>query len=232
MHLLELKTLTISLMTMGELFSSEQAFIWLGRSSYSDALERQQSESLNSPSIRLLGFETPEPTITLGRMARIDQEVLGESTFRIVATDRGGQATLHSPGQLVLFPVIPQNEESLRPKGLVCALLSFLDAILKKEYGVTLENRGDGLYTPKGKMAFIGLRIDKQGVRHGMALNICNDLQLFSQIRSCGVAGAQHDRLIDYSKKVDPEQVFSKLRSSTCNLTEIPSAISVCSARS
>ena len=52
-----------------------------------------------------------EPVITLGSRAGIqdlrDSAAPGGRAIPIVTSERGGQATLHAPGQLISYPVVP-----------------------------------------------------------------------------------------------------------------------------
>lgn len=195
-------------------------FEWLGKITYTQGLEAQSARFEGCERPFLLGFETTQPTVTLGRSTQISSEVINSEGLLILPTDRGGQATLHSPGQLVLFPVLPKlSLQTIRPRDLICQLLRDLHLRLKQHYSVLIENRGDGLYTANGKLAFIGLRLSREGVRHGLALNVSNDLAEFQKIRSCGIAGAPHDQIFHYDRKADPEQVFRRLSSTSCDLT-------------
>lgn len=194
---------------------------WRGLTDYPAALEIQRASwerrragspwRIEIPSDDLLlGFEHPS-VITLGSrgslVADISPEAAG-SDIPVIPTDRGGQATLHSPGQLVIYPIF-----DLRARGL--GVREFVEAIqeatrlLLLDYGVTSRPaEGAGLVTERGKIAFIGLRIERGITRHGVSLNVTNDLSLFSTIRSCGVRGAALDRLSDYGAELPSLQLL------------------------
>ncbi len=108
--------------------------------------------------------------------------------------DRGGQATIHNPGQLVIFPVI--NIKDLGTRAWVNFLLKVTRLTLAEfDFHSVCVDGAPGLYSAKGKVASIGVRI-RQGIStHGVAVNIYNELSDFGLIRACGVDGAQVDQL-------------------------------------
>lgn len=186
--------------------------LWLGTMEYKDAVEKQQQMYSSWRGPFFMGFETPQPTITLGLTAKRATEVMEvPEGFVVESTDRGGQATLHSPGQLVIFPVLDLRQLELGPRDLVCELLKTLHRPLVKTVGDQLKMQEDGLYTPKGKLAFIGMRLKNRQVFHGLSLNVSNDLSQFAVIRSCGRSQASHDSLSQYMKNPQPKQVFESL---------------------
>ena len=175
---------------------------YLGRIDLEQALKVQQEtlqKSLRGGGGAVLGFEL-EPVVTLGVRAHADEvseaaaPPLRRAGFAIERVDRGGQATLHNPGQLVIFPVVPVGD--LGPRAWVCRLIKTTQ---KMATGLQQELRWDelspGLYDDFGKVVSIGVRL-RQGVStHGLAINVHNDLVPFSWIRACGRASAPMSRL-------------------------------------
>lgn len=88
---------------------------WLGSSDYEATLQKQLDAA---DRVRLVGLpcllacEHPA-VITLGKRGQplsdvlASMDLLRQQQIKIVATDRGGQATLHNEGQLVIYPVMP-----------------------------------------------------------------------------------------------------------------------------
>ena len=68
-----------------------------------------------------MGFEYPV-TITLGIRGQTSVdllesvEVLEKRGLSVIPTDRGGKATIHSPGQLVIYPILPLKNWGLGVK--------------------------------------------------------------------------------------------------------------------
>lgn len=153
--------------------------------SYAAALEAARPGTV-------LGFE-PDPVVTLGHRADLKSAFLWpaarfeELGFAILPTDRGGEATIHSPGQLVIFPAL-----DVRPVG-VRRFVGLLESATRRwltrfQVEATWNPCEPGLYTREGKVVSIGLRVQKGIVRHGLAINVRNDLKVFSGIRVCGKA--------------------------------------------
>lgn len=165
---------------------------WLGRTPYQNALEEQRrahESVLAGGTDVLLGVEHPT-VITLGvRGCRDNDLFAGASAFDVIETDRGGQATLHNEGQLVIYPIVDLRRRKMSPREFVRHLLETTALLLRSE-GLPADAREDqaGVYTPHGKIGFCGLRIDRGVSRHGLSLNIRNDLSPFAAIRPCGLS--------------------------------------------
>lgn len=157
----------------------------------------------------ILGLQHPA-VVTLGYRAEHSQEVNSQlSPIPVLQTQRGGLATLHSEGQLVIYPVFSLKKYNLGVKDYVQLLLQSTQLLLS-ELGVETENNSQavGLYTQRGKIAFCGIQVKNGITMHGLSLNVSNDLGLFSSIRSCGVSEASFDRLADYNVDINHEKLF------------------------
>lgn len=108
----------------------------------------------------------------------------------VVPIDRGGDVTLHNPGQLVGYPIF--NLTTLKPD-LHWYLRTVEDAIIDTvaAYGIT-GDRVDGLtgvwVDGQRKVCAIGIHCRKWVVYHGFALNVVNDLREFQYIVPCGIS--------------------------------------------
>ena len=160
---------------------------------YREALERQLSlverRIKGSVSDRLILVEHP-PVVTQGRSGsrgdlRISEEVLRRKGIDVYAADRGGQATYHSPGQLVAYPIIQLVEKDLHRY--LRALMSVVAAVLRR-YGLkpVFKKGRPGIWVDSGKIASIGIAVKKWVAYHGIALNVNNDLEGFRWIVPCG----------------------------------------------
>lgn len=133
-----------------------------------------------------------EPIITLGGRAGLeDLRFLpgdARAPLEVVASERGGLATLHAPGQLVSYPVvpIPNRDLSMYVHGLEEVLITVLARI-----GIEASRRNGypGLYVAGNKIASVGLRCQRWISSHGTSLNVTVDLSLFDLIVSCGEPG-------------------------------------------
>ncbi len=185
---------------------------FMGLQSYEDILV-QQRELVNSirgtKDIHIMGLEF-YPVITLGVRGRREDDLVShfQSDIPVVQTDRGGQATMHTPGQLVIYPMIDLKSHGIGVRDFVCVLIKSTAALLKK-YGIESHSgESAGLYTAMGKIAFLGIRLDQGVVRHGLALNVSNDTNYFNSIRSCGVSSASLDRVQNYDSGADLDLNF------------------------
>jgi lipoate-protein ligase B len=169
---------------------------------YGDALERQLA--LHA---RRVAGEAPDtivvvrhpPTITLGRRApeddvAMDRAELERRGVAVVRSDRGGRATYHGPGQVVVYPIVSIASLGLGVKDWVCLLEGALIDTLE-DYGIEGRRRDGtaGIWTGEdgreAKIASLGLRVARGVSYHGIALNTGLDASIFDCIVTCGVRG-------------------------------------------
>ena len=185
-------------------------FCYYGLVKFERALELQASawaETHKDGQTRILAFEHPA-VVTLGKRSQNDVDVLPNNSLPVCQIDRGGHATLHSRGQLVIYPIVKLSKVGMTIRDFVDYLHSTTIHTLKKNGVEARAGAAPGLFTENGKIAYIGLRVDRGVTRHGIAINIRNDLSLFSNIRSCGVTNAQHDSLHKHDLQITPQQFF------------------------
>jgi lipoyl(octanoyl) transferase len=175
----------------------------LGRTQYKVALERQH-DWFQSNCIGLLHFE-PEAVITLGLRSHDEQT---PPSVPVLKVDRGGEATYHGHGQAVFFPAIHLPSAGLGVRDWVKFLLTVTHETVSR-FGIPSQMRLDtpGLFTRNGKLAAIGLKIQKGWNRHGLALNVKGDLLPFEKIRPCGVPGAKIDQISHWRSDLELEEV-------------------------
>lgn len=166
-------------------------------------------------------------TVTLGRRghasALLGKNRLQNAGAEVYTVDRGGEATLHNPGQLVVYPIVKLEDYGLTVVDIVRkTAYAVADALLT--YGVTATYDADlpGLWCDLGeldtykklddvsyrKVASVGMRITKGTSTHGLALNVINDLTPFSWIEACGMRNSPMCRVVD----LVPEIVFNELK--------------------
>jgi lipoyl(octanoyl) transferase len=179
---------------------------WLGRVEFAEALALQERivvKKRNDPSSgdELLLLEH-EPVYTIGRTP--DQSSLSATRSRrtrdgelgaarlphpLFATNRGGQATYHGPGQLMGYPII-----DLRRCGQdLHKYLRWIEQLLIEllaTYGIGASRRESltGVWVGDRKIASIGVGVRHWITMHGFALNVCGDLSPFNHIIPCGIS--------------------------------------------
>lgn len=169
-----------------------------GEVGYARALEMQRAaaaalrEGRGPETLFLL---THPPVITMGRRATEDhvlfsREELARRGVELVETDRGGDVTFHGPGQVVGYPIL-----DLRRRGLGAhTYLRFLEEkLIGVLAGFGIEGFRDpeytGVWTARGKIAAMGIRVSGGVSLHGFALNVRTDLAQFGLIVPCGIQG-------------------------------------------
>lgn len=161
--------------------------------------------------VEIFCFES-EPVITLGIRANPERDVLQRSNVEILRVDRGGEATYHGPGQLVIFPALHLPEWHLSVRQWVGLLLDTTVELLS-QHGIPAgwSEGKPGVFTPHGKIASVGLKVRGGWSRHGLALNVTGDLEPFSHIRACGVASAAMDQMAQWPHaKTDFQQISAQ----------------------
>lgn len=169
-----------------------------GIMAYQPAWDLQQQLHLACVQERLAGaiiFLQHPPVITLGKNAEqrfvlMAPEALRERGVDIVAVDRGGEATAHMLGQLVVYPIIPIAARGLTVRSYVDALESAIIATLG-ELGISAFTDPDypGVWCGNDKICALGVRIKQRVSMHGLALNVSNSFELFEAIVPCGILG-------------------------------------------
>jgi lipoyl(octanoyl) transferase len=141
------------------------------------------------------------PCYTLGRGAseaylRFDPAAPPWPLHRI---DRGGEVTHHTPGQLVLYPVLNLQRHGadlhiyLRDlEQVVIDLLAGLGLRGERIAGLT------GVWLEGRKLAAIGVGARRWISQHGLALNVSCDLAGFDPVVPCGIADRPVGRLVDW----------------------------------
>lgn len=137
------------------------------------------------------------PVYTLGLNGKAEH-IHAPLAAPLERTDRGGQATYHGPGQLVLYTLIDLRRLSLGVKPFVTLLEQAVIDVLAA-YAVYADRRSGapGIYVEGAKIGAIGLRIKHGCSYHGISLNVAMDLSAFSRINPCGEAGLRVTQTAD-----------------------------------
>lgn len=133
------------------------------------------------------------PVITLGSRQSANKllaspEDLARRNIDVVGIRRGGGTTAHNPGQLVFYPILHLQQRHLG----ISQYVRTLEAIgmeLLEGLGLACGRRAGfpGLWVGERKIASIGVRVSRFVTRHGMAINIQNDLDIFDVMVPCGL---------------------------------------------
>lgn len=191
---------------------------WLGRVGYEPTWRAMQSftDARGEATPDEVWFLEHDRVFTQGLNGRAEH-VLAPGDIPVVGIDRGGQVTYHGPGQLVVYPLVDLRRAGIGVRDLVVALESAVIA-LATAHGIEAAGRRDapGVYVRGRKLASIGLRIRRGCSYHGLALNVDMDLEPFSRINPCGMAGLAMTQLREQGAALDLPSVAAALAPRLC----------------
>jgi len=185
--------------------------VWLGRRPYSEVVVEQERLLAERQAGRdedtVLLLEHPA-VVTLGRGAKPEHllatpEALAEQGIVLEKTSRGGDVTLHAPGQLVAYPIVDLNPDRRDVRRWVQGLTETMRRLVAelgvaagthpKHVGLWADAAEPRRFESAGearelvKLGAIGVRISRWVTMHGFALNLTNDLGLYAVIVPCGI---------------------------------------------
>lgn len=167
-----------------------------------EALWDEGSEAIGT----LMCLEHP-PTVTLGKRGKdtdlIAPDLLRANGVEVFSIDRGGEATFHAPGQLILYPVMHLERLNMGVVDVIRGLARCVIEVLS-EHGIPARYDDDhpGVWVDDGvsaarKIASVGMRVRNGVCTHGVAVNVTNEMSGFSLIVPCGIPDAPMTRLLD-----------------------------------
>jgi lipoyl(octanoyl) transferase len=187
--------------TSASIVSDERSLLVerLGRMSYTDALALQRTlvedrRANRVPDVLLL-VEHPH-VLTLGvKLAEARSHVLATTEalaargVDVYEAGRGGDVTYHGPGQLVAYPILDLKPDRCD----VHKYVRDLEEVMIRtaaDYGIDAGRIAglSGAWVGDRKLGAVGVRISRWITSHGIALNVCSDLDYFDLIVPCGIA--------------------------------------------
>ncbi len=170
--------------------------VQLGLTAYAQALQVQRRWHARCVARRTnaLLLTQHQPVITLGyrrpgEQIKLSAARLREKGLSIEYAERGGGATYHAPGQLVVYPVF----SSLLHKYGVRRFITQLEEVMRQtclRFGVrtSRQNGYPGVWVSEKKIGAVGIAVRRRVSLHGFALNVDLDLRPFAYIVACGLA--------------------------------------------
>lgn len=171
---------------------------WLGSERFAPCLERQlaRREALIEGRADPALFVVEHPAVlTIGRRGSRDDvlwttEQLAARGVEVCDSPRGGEVTLHAPGQLVVYPVVHVGR---RIRAHIVQLAEVTIELLRRLGIEGGEFRMDhpGVWLGTTKIASIGIHVSRGVSVQGLSLNVDVDPTLFRALVSCGLAEVQ-----------------------------------------
>jgi len=134
------------------------------------------------------------PIITCGRLTNKEnivatEEALKQKGVTQIDIDRGGDVTLHAPGQLVIYAIFDLN---IFGRDLHRFLHNLEKVVVEclVDFNIKTKRHPDhtGVWVEGAKIASLGIGVKKWVSYHGIGLNVNIDLKLFELINSCGIS--------------------------------------------
>jgi lipoyl(octanoyl) transferase len=184
------------------------------------ALQERELNRIRGTGESVLLFAELPPTLTLGaRQGESDFErlrVRSGPDVELMPGLRGGNETWHGPGQWVGFVLTSLESFTGDPRGVRAAVMGILERVkvvadcfrssVRIEEGERL-----GIWTDRGKLASIGIKIREGYTTSGFALNGIPDPRAFSGINPCGIEGSLPDFLLSELPPVQQQREFETL---------------------
>ncbi len=189
----------------------------LGKTEYNQALKLQKEffeKKLKNPQQEDVVLITEHyPVYTLGKTTKKEHLINIPSEIPVVEIERGGSVTFHGEGQTVVYPIISLTGKKLSVKNFVWSLEEVMIQTLK-EFDIEAYRLAKlrGVFTPKGKIGFIGVKISRFISYHGFSLNINVDKTFFDKIIPCGITDIPVCNMADFISEIDIEQVKPVLK--------------------
>jgi len=138
-----------------------------------------------------------EPVITLGVRTAENKilampEDLHRQGIEVCRVGRGGAATAHNPGQIVMYPILKLSRLKMGLSDYVYTL-GQIGIEMLRHFGIRADWRKQtpGLWVNGRKIGSVGVQVRKWVTLHGIAVNISNDLSINDAIVPCGLEGVQ-----------------------------------------
>lgn len=164
---------------------------WTVDTPYKQVSQRQEDLIIQKQEC-ILKCEHPA-TITLGTRGVAEDLLFPDQHYEqqgiaIYKAPRGGQATYHGPGQLVVYPIINLRERGIKIRDYL-RLLETVMMNVCSHFGIETHIicGKTGLWVEDRKIGFIGVRVRQGFSFHGFSLNIKPQHDPFRLIVPCGM---------------------------------------------
>jgi lipoyl(octanoyl) transferase len=134
-------------------------------------------------------FITEHEAMYSAGKSSVPTDFLESHCYKTYYPRRGGRVTVHSEGQLVIYPIINLRKRAMNVSCYVRMLENWMiDALSLLNIEANLSEEGIGVWVDRSKVGFVGINVERGVASHGFCLNISNDLSLFNAIIPCGIS--------------------------------------------
>jgi lipoate-protein ligase B len=166
----------------------------------------------------VLFLEHP-PVFTLGRRGgreniKVSECIINESGIEIIRVERGGDITYHGPGQLVGYPVIHLQKNSLKVVQYVEKLeQAMIRTASQWEIDAGRNQLNRGVWVGKKKLGSIGIAVQRGISFHGFALNVNVSLKPYTWINPCGLHNVSMTSMaLETTEEISMARVLKTMR--------------------
>lgn len=197
-----------------------QSFVDLGLIDYSEAYRLQKemvAQVIAGAPEKIFLCEHPT-VLTLGRMADqryilASKDELAARGIEILSIDRGGEVTLHAPGQLVVYPILDLRKRGKDLKRYLYDLEDVAIQFMQQYKIIAFRKPGQtGVWVGAQKIVSVGVGVRKWVTFHGLGINVNTDLTLFSLINPCGLSVA----MTSVESMIGQAVAFQKVKKDFC----------------
>jgi lipoate-protein ligase B len=209
----EVRVIDLGVIPWREAYDIQRDFVW---------------QVIGGQAAALILCEHPA-VITMGRAAHPQHLLLTGDELRregvdVLEADRGGDVTLHAPGQLVLYPIIDLNHYGRDLRAYLRAIESAVIVTLQS-FGIdaSRNSANTGLWAGQKKIMSLGIGVKRWVAYHGLGLNVNTDLSLFRYIKPCGLDVEMTSMERQTGNKIDIQLVKNRLIDCFCRHFQLES---------
>lgn len=145
----------------------------------------------------------------------VSKEYLQKKNVAFFHVERGGDLTAHELGQLVIYPHVDLKKRNLTIGDFLQVFSQCMVDSIFEIWGLSViqDKKKPGLYlasNPTKKLVSMGIYFKSFFTSYGVALNLRNDLKVFSMIHPCGQDSANIVSLhsLGYDTSITKENQF------------------------
>ncbi len=178
---------------------------WLGRVSFEDADSYQQVIREN-----VIVYGNARATVVAAELLPVislskRSNIAAPEGVKVISTSRGGLATYHGPGQMVIYPVvkITRLKTVLSSVGQRLCQLAF--ELFNAE--VVWQEAPMGGFIGQDKVISCGIHLKRRVINHGFSINISTPEADWKGLAPCGLSGVRTRPLTHFGKSLTVRDV-------------------------